>query len=130
MVIRPPSRSRPDPRRRGVLTVELVIAMAMFVIAFVPMGILATREQRVARALYFRAVAGEILDGELEVLLAGSWKSLSPGTNTLPVRAEATNSLPPGRFEAVFEPPRLTLHWRANKPNTGADTIRQGQVSP
>jgi hypothetical protein len=126
MVICPPTRPSP----RGFLTTELVIAMAMFVIALVPLGVLAMREHRLARALYFRAVAGEILDGELEVLLAGGWKSLSPGTNALPVRAEATNSLPAGRFEAVFEPPRLMVQWRANKPHTGGDTYRRGQVLP
>lgn len=126
MVIRRPSRQR----TRGALSVELVIALAMFLIAFVPLGVLATRESRLARSLYFRAVAGEILDGELEVLLAGGWKSLSPGTNDLFVRAEATNSLPPGRFVAVFDPPRLMVQWRAQKPHTGADTLRRGEVQP
>lgn len=111
-----------------MLTLEWVIAMAMFLIAFVPLGVLAAREFRLARSLYVRAVAGEILDGELEVLLAGGWKSLSLGTNLLVVRAEATNSLPPGRFESVFEPPRLTVQWRAAKPHLGGDTLRRGEV--
>ena len=116
--------------RRGALIVELVVAMAMFLIAFVPLGVLAAREARLARSLYFRAVAGEILDGELEVLLAGGWKSVAPGTNELRVRAEATNSLPPGRFELVFAPPQLTVSWRATRPHTGADTVRRGEVRP
>ncbi|MBL9138144.1 MAG: hypothetical protein JNK85_19910 [Verrucomicrobiales bacterium] len=117
-------------RRRAALTVELVIALAIFVMAFVPLGVLATREHRLARGLYYRAVAGEILDGELEVLLAGGWKALSPGTNALSVRAEATNSLPAGRFEAILDPPQLTVQWRANQHRNGGDTYRRGQVRP
>jgi hypothetical protein len=111
-----------------VLLTELIVALAMFLVALVPLSLTIVQEHRVARLLYNRAVAGEILDGELEIFLAGEWRTLSPGTHPLVVRAEAAQSLPPGRFEATLDGRRLRLEWRADKPRLGGHTAREAQL--
>ena len=55
-------------------------------------------ERRLARAYYQRAVAMEIVDGEMEVLLAGEWRDFPPGTQDYRVHCGAATNLPPGRF--------------------------------
>lgn len=131
MVIRPhpPSAARSSPSQRGALTTELIVAMAIFVIALLPMAHLLLREHRIARLQFNRAVAGEILDGELEILLAGEWKTLQPGTQELVVHAQAVRSLPPGRFEVSFAHPRLQLTWTADKPRLGGHASRGATLS-
>ncbi len=58
-------------RERGGLMVELLVAMALLVGALLPLAYSIASEMRYARAAYQRAVAMEIVDGELEVVAAG-----------------------------------------------------------
>lgn len=124
MVIRRHKRHR----KFGALMIEVVVAMAIFVTAFVPVTLVVAREHRAARLLYNRAVAGEILDGELEVLLAGDWRALTPGTRAWSVSAEATNSLPPGRFQLSFDGSQIRLEWAATKPQLGGHVAREARL--
>jgi hypothetical protein len=78
MVIRKTDFNR---RRSAALMTELVVAMAILMFALLPLAYSIVGEKRLARATYQRAVAMEIVDGELEVLAAGGWHAFSIGTN-------------------------------------------------
>ena len=60
---------------------ELLAAIALLAIAVLPLGYSITSERTLARSHYERAVAMEIVDGEIEVLAAGEWRAFSPGTH-------------------------------------------------
>src|SRR5437016_843099 len=53
-------------RRTGTLMVEFLVAMALVMGALLPLAYSFAKEKRLARALYQRAVAMEIVDGEIE----------------------------------------------------------------
>jgi hypothetical protein len=92
--------------------------MSILLIALLPIARTFAQERRAALAAYERILAGEILDGEVEVLKAGSWKRLEPGVHPYTVRAESAASLPAGRFEVTVTTNRLRLEWRP-EPRTG-----------
>src|SRR5712691_10335712 len=85
------------------LMIELLVAMALLTGALLPVAYSLTSEKRYARACYQRAVAMEIVDGEMETLLAGEWRAFKSGTNEYKVNAAAAANLPPGRFLLIAQ---------------------------
>jgi len=75
-------------RRRGALITEVVIAMGLLTFAMLPLAFSFVREQKLTRAYFNRAIVMEIIDGEMEALMAGEWRAFMPGAQTYPVRAE------------------------------------------
>jgi hypothetical protein len=112
-------------RRAAFLTTELVIAMGILLVAVIPMGYAFFQERQMTRALYNRAVAMEIVDGEIEVLRAGDWRSLPQGSKPYEVRAESATNLPPGRFVITREGRRLRLEWLPADRNRGGRILRE-----
>jgi len=91
---------------------ELLVAMALLTGALMPITYSMVSEKRLARAAYQRAVAMEIVDGEIEALAAGEWRAFSPGTQEYPVRAGAATNLPPGLFLLTIQTTQVKLEWR------------------
>ena len=99
-------------RKSGAwLMVELLAAIALLTGALLPVAYAFTAERRLARAQYQHAVAMSIVNGELEILGAGGWRSLKPGTHDYPVSARAATNLPPGAFRATFTNKVVRLEW-------------------
>ncbi|MHB8523168.1 MAG: type IV pilus modification PilV family protein [Limisphaerales bacterium] len=105
-----------------MLTTELIVAMAILVIAVLPLGYSFVRDARFLRASYQRAVAMEIVDGEMEILVAGEWRALPEGTQPYVIQADAAANLPPGRFEVTRAGRRLRLEW-ASAEKRGIGTV-------
>jgi|JI10StandDraft_1071094.scaffolds.fasta_scaffold290295_2 hypothetical protein len=101
-----------DATRAGSLMLELIVAMAILVLAVFPVAFQFLIEQRIVRDSYREAVVMEILDGEAEFLQAGAWKKLSPGTAEYSINAESQVSLPPGRFSVSRFTDRIRLEWK------------------
>jgi hypothetical protein len=101
-----------------MLTTELVIGMAILVIAVLPIGYSLVNDARALRSTYQRTVAMEIVDGEMEILAAGQWHSVPEGTNIYPVHALAATNLPPGQFKLARTGNHLQLKWSADPPRT------------
>jgi hypothetical protein len=99
-------------RRHGFLSTDMVVAMAILMLALAPLALSFLHEKRMARACYERAIAMEIVDGEKEILAAGAWKRFGIGTHAYEVRAASAANLPPGRFELTITTNRLRLTWR------------------
>jgi hypothetical protein len=110
---------------RAIVTMELIIAMGILASAMLPLAFSFAHEQRLCRAYYFRAVAMELLDGEMEVLAAGEWKHFAQGEQTYPMRGDAAKNLPPGKFLLTVEATRLLLQWRPDRPSHGGMVSRE-----
>lgn len=113
---------------RGVhaaLMTELVVAMAILIFALLPLAYSIVGEKRLARATYQRAVAMQLVDGELEVLAAGGWRTFDPGMSEYPVRAGARTNLPPGKFLLTIRPKTIQLEWIPAAKNHGGGVIRE-----
>src|SRR5262249_39744824 len=85
-------------------------------------------ERRLVRASYQRAVAMEIVDGEIEVLAAGGWRAFTPGSHEYPVNAEAATNLPPGRFLVRIESGMVRLEWQPSVKMHGGPVMRETSV--
>ncbi len=102
-------------KQRGTVFVELAVAMAVLVIAMLPLAFAATSDARELRATYQKAIAREIVDGEMEVLAAGEWQQVAEGTHPYTVHAGAVTNLPAGDFQISKTANLLRLEWRPAK---------------
>ena len=114
---------------RGIVTVELVVALGILVTVILPLAYSLVQEQRAARAYYFRAVAMEIVDGEMEALVAGEWRGYQTGTHPYKVRAESARNLPPGDFLLSIGESAVQLEWRPRQLGKGGDVSRTAPIS-
>lgn len=103
--------------QRASLLVELLVAMALLTGVLLPLAYSFASERRYARAAYQRAVAMEIVDGEIEVLAAGEWRAYHAGTQEYKVTAGAATNLPPGKFLLTIHDHHLHLEWIGMQPN-------------
>jgi hypothetical protein len=105
--------------------VELLVALALLIGVLFPLAYSFATERRLARSYYQRAVAMEIVDGEMEALLAGEWRAYSPGTHDYAVHAGAATNLPPGRFILSVQPGKLRLRWQPALKDRGGPVTRE-----
>lgn len=120
-----PSHS-PRPRHaRGSLSVELTVALGLLVAALLPLSVSFLRDVRALRGQYHRAVALEIVDGEMEILAAGEWRTFPPGQHAYPVTAGAATNLPPGTFTLTVTSHRLRLVWQPADRGQGGPVVRE-----
>ena len=97
--------------RRGFQIAEMVLALAILLIAVVPVALVAGSDVKLFRTTYQRAVAMEIVDGEMEILAAGVWRDFPEGFHPYTVHANAATNLPPGKFELTRTGNHLRLEW-------------------
>ena len=112
----------------GSLMTEIVIAMSILVIAVMPMAYSYLNEEKMVRRLYQKAVAMEIIDGEMEILAAGEWRSFKEGTQPYPIGTKAAKNLPPGAAKLTITGKHLRLEWRPEKGKQGNVTIRETTI--
>jgi len=107
-----------------------MVALAILALAVLPVGYSISQERQLARAYYFRAVAMEIVDGELEVLRAGAWRQFKQGVQPYEPRAESAAQLPPGRFTLTIAGEQLRLAWQAEGKGAASAVVRERRVKP
>ena len=123
-----PGGSAGRRRQRGSLMVELLVAVALVIGVLLPLAYSFASERRLARGYYHRAVAMEIVDGEMEVLLAGNWRAFPAGTHDYQVHAGAATNLPPGRFILNVQPDKLRLRWQPAHKDRGGPVTREAML--
>jgi hypothetical protein len=99
--------------------------MALLVGVLFPLAYSFGTERRLACSYYQHAVAMEIVDGEMEALMAGEWHAFTPGTHDYRVHAGAATNLPPGQFTLFVEPPKLRLRWQPALKDRGGPVTRE-----
>ena len=112
-------------RQTGSLMVELLVAVALVIGMLLPLAYSFVWERRLARAYYHRAVAIEIVDGEMEALAAGQWRAFPPGTNDYRVDADAAKNLPAGRFILTVQGDKVRLRWQPAQKDQGGPVTRE-----
>jgi hypothetical protein len=110
---------------RGSLMIELVIALGILTAAIIPLGYSFAQEKRFCRVYYWRAVAMEIVDGEMEILAAGDWRSFQEGPYPYTVKCDAAKNLPPGQFVLSIRGKQLRLQWQPTNPRDCGPVIRE-----
>jgi hypothetical protein len=109
----------------AALMTELMIGMAILGIAIFPLAYSFAKEHQYLRSCYQRAVAMEIVDGEMEVLLAGDWHTFPNGVHTLTSRAQSATNLPPGTLQLTVADRNLRLEWLPSGKDQGGKVIRE-----
>ena len=125
MVIPVPSRF---VRQRGALMAELLVAIALLAIAVLPLAYSIASEKILARSYYERAVAMEIVDGEMEVLVAGEWRAFPAGQHDYTIRSEAATNLSSGKFLLTIASGEARLEWRPADKHHGGPVVRKAMV--
>ena len=110
------------------MTTELVVAMAILVLAVIPLAFTYPQEEKLLRSSYQRAVAMEIVDGEMEILLAGEWQSYKQGAQPYAFHAQSATNLPAGRAELTVTGKHLRLDWLPKQRVSGGEVIREADV--
>ena len=105
--------------------VELLVAMVMLAVAVFPLAFSLAGEKRLARSYYQKAVAMELVDGEVEALAAGQWRAFPPGTHEYHVQAGAATNLPPGHFLLTLQPSKIRLAWVPEVKRHGGAVARE-----
>jgi hypothetical protein len=102
-----------------------MVAMALLAGALLPLAYSIAKERKLARATYQRAVAMEIVDGEMELLVAGGGRAVPGGTQIYRVNAAAATNLPPGDFWLTRSPEKLQLEWKPTVKDRGGSVVRE-----
>jgi len=108
---------------RGMLMAEFSAAIAIFALVVFTSAAPAAMEQALVRRETSRAVAMEIVDGEMEILAAGAWRKYGVGTHEYAVPHASTKALPPGRFVLAVTDSKVSLEWHELKAN-GREIMR------
>lgn len=112
-------------RAHGWVVAELMIALAVILIALMPLAFSFRAEQRLVRGNYNQVVAMEIVDGEMEFLHAGAWRNYLDGEQSYKISARAATNLPPGGFFLTRSTSGLRLEWRPTKKGSGGKIARE-----
>jgi hypothetical protein len=122
--------SQPSLRRHanGFLEVDMLVGLAILTLAIVPVGFSFARERQVLRIEYIHSVANEIVDGEMEMLVAGDWKNYPDGAQNYSVHAGAAACLPPGHFQLTKTGNHLRLEWSSDWKHSGTPVVREVTV--
>ncbi len=112
----------------GMLTTELVIAMGILAAVLIPLSFSFVNEQKLCRAYYQKAVLMEILDGEMEVLVAGESQNFGEGKKEISVRALSVKNLPEGKFFLTKTGNRLRLEWIPEKKTNAKPVAREAML--
>jgi hypothetical protein len=115
-------------RRSGALTTELIVAMAILLIAAMPLALSFAQEGKVLRQSYQKAAAMELIDGELEILLAGEWRAFKEGSQPYELRGAAAKNLPPGKAVLTITAKQIRLEWLPEKGDWATKVVREGTV--
>jgi hypothetical protein len=111
-----------------MVVIELVVAIAILAIVFLPLAYAAGSTTKLFRAKYDRAVAMEIVDGEMEILAAGEWRAYPEGSQPYPVNAKAAANLPAGNFQFTRAGNHLRLEWSSTAKRDVGVVVREVTV--
>ncbi len=102
----------PNQRRRtGSLQIDALVALGLVSAVVLPLGFGVLANQRLMRQTYQRAVAMELVDGEMEVLASGGLHAVPLGTREIRMSAHAATNLPPGKFVLTRTERTCRLEW-------------------
>jgi hypothetical protein len=114
--------------KRAIVAADLAVGLSLIAMVVIPLSYTWLKEHHVLRSQYYRAVAMQIVDGEMEILAAGEWRSLPDGTNSYPVNHAAIKVLAPGRFISTKIDRRVKLEWIPERKGLGRRVVREVEI--
>ena len=112
MNIRPTTRLA---NRLAFLQLDVAVAITVLALVFIPLSVSSSGDLDLARRQYFEAVALQLIDGEMDVLLAGERRKYTTGEHRITPVGEAVQNLPEGEFVLTVHDQKLTLAWVPTK---------------
>jgi hypothetical protein len=109
------SRTTRVARCRAFLQLDVAVAITVLALVFIPLSISSSGDLDLARRHYFEAVALQLIDGEMDVLLAGEHRKYTTGEHRITPVGEAVQNLPEGEFVLTVHDQKLTLAWVPTK---------------
>jgi hypothetical protein len=107
---------------------DLIVGLGILVIALMPLAYSLAQEHKVVRASYHKAAAMEIIDGEMEILLAGEWREFKEGSQPYSLPPETAKNLPPGKATLTVTGKRIRLEWQPEQKYSGGKILREGVI--
>jgi hypothetical protein len=114
-----------NSNKQGMALVELLVAMGILVLVMIPVSLSFIGERREFGIYYHRAIALEVVDGEMEILRAGEWRAFKEGAQSYTVNNPSATNLPPGRFVLTRQDRHLRLQWLPAARNQGGIVTRE-----
>ena len=108
-----------------MLMTELMVAIAFLSIAVLPLALSFAKEHQYLRSCYQRAVVMELVDGEMELLIAGEWQRYPNGQHVLTPTGSVVTNLPPGTLHLTVNEKQLRLEWQPAARHHGGSVIRE-----
>jgi hypothetical protein len=115
-------------RQHGLLMTEVMIGLAIIGMAIFPLAYSFAQESKYLRRCYERAVAMEIVDGEMEIIRAGGWRSFTNGVQTLKTTARSVTNLPPGELRLILTEKHVRLEWLPAETSPGSRVVREATL--
>jgi hypothetical protein len=112
----------------GLLMTEVMVGLAIIGLAIFPLAYSFAQESKYLRRCYERAVAMEIVDGEMEIIRAGGWRSFTNGVFTLETTARSATNLPPGELRLTLTDKHARLEWLPAKSSPGSPVVREATL--
>ena len=109
------SRTTRLAKRSAFLQLDVAIAITVLVLVFIPLSVSSSGDLDLARRHYFEAVVLQLIDGEMDVLLAGERRKYTPGEHRIKPVGESVQNLPEGEFVLSVQDQKLTLAWVPKK---------------
>jgi hypothetical protein len=110
---------------KGWMVLECVVALGILMAVMIPISFSFLAEHRACRASYNRAVAMELVDGEMEILRAGEWRQFPRGSQPYIIRSAAAGNLPAGQFVLTVEEHVVRLEWQPGAKDQGGKVTRE-----
>ena len=102
-------------KRLAFLQLDVAIALTVLALVFIPLSVSSSGDLDLARRHYFEAVALQLIDGEMDVLLAGERQKYTSGEHRIRLLGKAVQNLPEGEFVLSVQDQKLTLAWVPKK---------------
>jgi len=115
-------------RHSGLLMTEVMIGLAILGLAIFPLAYSFAQESKYLRRCYERAIAMEIVDGEMEIIRAGGWRSFTNGEQTITSTARSATNLPPGELLLTLSEKHARLEWLPAASSPGSPVVREATL--
>ncbi|HEX4119100.1 MAG TPA: hypothetical protein VH619_00630 [Verrucomicrobiae bacterium] len=112
-------------RLGGWMILEAVVALGILASVAIPLSFSFQSERKACRASYNRAIAMELVDGEMEILRAGEWRQFHRGAHAYAVEGAAAKNLPPGHFVLTVGEHLVRLEWSPDNKDQGGKVVRE-----
>ncbi|HEX7653303.1 MAG TPA: hypothetical protein VF607_07345 [Verrucomicrobiae bacterium] len=113
---------------RGFLQIDLVAALVLLTIALIPVGFAFQRERHLLQVEYQRAAIDELVDGELELLVAGGAQIIPAGEQPYLMHSRILSHLPPGHFQLTRTERHLQLAWLPDEKAGVSAVVREATL--